>query len=192
MTKAQLIADLTGKLGDGFLLSTELAETVDSQDGNHEVKRYYVNYTSSGQDSKMGPIAQKRTQEFYVYDEGEAGETAFYKDAEFENQDEKAPGGSTLADKAGIFNDVNLRFRCGAAVSTAANDILAEAGTVDNHVNRVKLAGLAMVDPKKYTDAFMFAVANNGTIQTNGGSASDNDLQYVVNSSWDNVANAIV
>lgn len=185
MTKAELLADIAAK-ADGEVLSTNLVETVG------DVNRYITNVFTTGQDADAGPIAQKRNVNWYVYDEGGAGEAAYYGDRNWRNPESKNATGSTLEAMSAIFGNQALRDRTKAAMLKAAFDVLNEDAGTNNHANRVALAAQAFQAVDTYVDAFMASVANNATVQSAGGAATDNDLQYIVNSNWDAVANAVV
>jgi len=194
MNKAELISDIEAKVGSGFIIDVPvLVETVSNEAGTHSFKRYYCNVTTTGKDSTdAGGIGQKRTLEFYVLDEGEAGEVAYYKDTSWTNPEDKAWTGSTLKSMYLIYSNTELKNRNLGAVLKAAFDVLNEAGSITNHDKRVLLAGKVMQDVEAYNNAFMFFVATNATVQTNGpGATTDNDLQFIVNGAWDTVAEAV-
>jgi hypothetical protein len=54
--------------------------------------------------------------------------------------------------------------------------------TFSDNKERAKWAGNAMIDPDNYTLAMTNFVALNPTVEAAGGQATDNDIQYVVNS----------
>lgn len=169
MNKAQLIADIESKCG-GEILATECVETVG------DVKRYISNVFTNGEDSNAVPIAQKRNISWYVYDEGGAGETAYYSDRSFINPEAKNATGSDLADIEAIYNNQSLRSRVTGVI---CKGIRASGGAV---------AKYWVTDSAGVINIFMSWVASNATIQSNGGAASDSDLEYVVlTEAWSNI-----
>jgi len=173
MTKAELLADLATQCKT--ILSTECVETIG------DVNRYISNVFTLGQDTNGQPIAQKRNVNWYVYDEGGAGEEAAYGDKDFVNPEDKNPTGSDLMDINGIYNNADLRKRVTGVICknirTTEDDAVSTAWTE-------KSSGIL--------DLFMAWVASNATIQANGGSASDSDLEYVViTEAWSNVVTAL-
>jgi hypothetical protein len=194
MNKAALIADLESRLGDGFLISITDAEDAEtSLDETRTVTRYYANVATLGVDDVTGlDIGQKRSLEFYVYDEGTGSERAAYKDRSFINREDHGYSGSTLLDISRIFSNEELRARATAAIMTAAQTVAAEDTGVPNHAERFLLAGQAMQDVATYLGAFMFLLSVDATIQAAGpGGATDSEIQTIVDSRWNTVARAV-
>jgi hypothetical protein len=170
MTKAELLADIAAKSG-GEILDTELVETIG------DVNRYITNVFTTGQDSDGGPIAQKRNISWYVYDESGGSEAAFYGDRNWKNPEAKNVTGSTLTAIESIYRNQELRTRVTGVI---CKGIRSNGGAVAS----AWAAGSGGV-----LDLFMAWVASNATIQSNGGSASDSDLEYVVlTEAWSDVA----
>lgn len=173
MTKAELLADIAAKAG-GEVLATELVETVGS------VNRYLTNVFTTGTDADGGPIAQKRTVSWYVYDEGGASEAAYYGDRHWQNPERRNIVGSGLDEIEAIYRNEHLRIRVTGVI---CNGIRANGGAVAT----AWAAGSGGV-----LNVFMAWVASNATIQANGGAATDSDLEYVVlTEAWSNVATAL-
>jgi hypothetical protein len=166
MTKAELLADLAAKSKE--ILNTEVVETV----GN--VNRYISNVFTMGFDSNGAPIAQKRNVNWYVYDEGGAGEAAGYGDREFVNPEDKNPTGSDLLDVYGIWRNADLRNRVAAVLCNQVRAVLAEDPGSDD---RRRVAKACLQDMNTMVTAFMEYVASNATIQSNGGAATDSDVE---------------
>lgn len=85
----------------------------------------------------------------------------------------------------------SFRLRVTAAVVTAAGQINGESvtsGYEDYYVKRSTLAQRVFVNPDGVSPTFVWLCAANPTIASTGLAASDGDIQYVVNSSWDDVA----
>jgi hypothetical protein len=182
MTKTELLADLATKCG-GVILATDLVETVGS------VKRYISNVFTAGEDMNAGPIAQKRNISWYVYDEGGAGEAAYYSERNFYNPESRNPTGSSFISVHGIFTNPELRQRVTGTMVNAVRLVMAEDPGSDA---RRLVAKETMINQACMLDAFMIYVASNGTIQFNGGAASDSDLDYVVRTeAWDKIATAL-
>jgi len=173
MTKAQLLADLGAKAG-GEILATDLVETVGA------VNRYLSNVFSVGEDADAGPIAQKRNVSWYVYDEGGVGEAAYYGDSNWRNPEARNATGSTLAAIEAIYRNSALRQRVTGVV---CKGIRTNGGAV---------AKAFATRADGVVDLFMTWVASNGTIQANGGAATDSDLEYVVlTEAWSAVATVL-
>jgi hypothetical protein len=173
MTASELLADLATQCKT--ILSTECVEEVG------DVKRYISNVFTLGQDTNGKPIAQKRNVSWYVYDEDGSEEEAGYGDKDFVNPEDKNPTGSDLLDINGIYNNADLRKRVTGVICknirTTATDAVSTAWTEKSN---------------EIVDLFMAWVASNGTIQSNGGTASDSDLEYVViTEAWSNVVTAL-
>jgi hypothetical protein len=173
MTKLELIADISTKAG-GEVLSTDLVETVGS------VNRYLTNVFTVGEDSDAGPIAQKRNVNWYVYDEGGAGEAAYYGDSNWRNPEARNATGSTHLSVEQIYRNTSLRSRVTGVI---CKGIRANSGNV---------AAAWAANSNGVVELFMAWVASNATIQANGGAASDSDLEYVVlTEAWSDVAAAL-
>lgn len=172
MNKTELLAEIAAKAG-GEVLATELIETVGP------VNRYITNVFTTGQDVDAGPIGQKRNINWYVYDEGGAGEAAYYGDRNWTNPEAKNVTGSGLDEIEAIYRNPSLRSRVTGVI---CKGIRSQAGTVAN----AWAEGSAGV-----LDLFMAYVASNATIQANGGAAADSDLEYVVlTEAWNAVETA--
>lgn len=181
MNKSELIADLTSKVKE--VLNTKCLETFG------DVKLYQSNVFTSGQDSNGQPISQKRNVNFYVYKEGQGeDEEAGYKDSDFTNPEDKNPTGSTLNIINGIYRNNALRNRVIGVICKQVRARLAASPSNDE----LYLCKLCLQNLDQMTNAFMEYVASNGTIQANGGTASDSDLEYVVmTEAWAKVADAV-
>jgi hypothetical protein len=181
MTKAELLSDLATKSA-GSVLSTELVATTGT------VKRYLSNVFTKGGENDATPIAQIYSVYFFVKDEGEGGEVAYYADSGFRNFVERNPTGSTLLAIYGIFSNDKLRERVVGAIAKAIR--LKMGGTPTD--NDKKVVKYSVTNFTGLVDLFMNYVASNGTIQSNGGAASDSDLEYVVQTeAWALVGSAL-
>ncbi len=87
---------------------------------------------------------------------------------------------------ADIFNaatDVNWQGRCQVAMWKAAHDIMAEDPQTQDHQRRKAWAVNVLRDQVAITPKQLaMQVLRNATIAANPGAASDNDLQFQVNS----------
>lgn len=86
------------------------------------------------------------------------------------------------------YESTSIKSRVEVAVTVAAQDILNEDGAVDNHANRVLWAQWALKNSRAAADQMMWGVVGNATIQTEGDSSSDADIQFVVNGLVDTFA----
>ncbi len=97
-----------------------------------------------------------------------------------------------LIDIADLFVNGNvLKKRILGACLQAAWDIQNESAGTDNHENRLIWANavLSGVDEaRSCADDLVGLVLSNATIQASGEDATDNDVQFVVNSLIDTVA----
>jgi len=183
MTKSELLTDLATKSA-GSVLSTELVATTGT------VKRYLSNVFSKGGDNDAVPIAQIYSIYFFVKDEGEAEEIAYYADSGFRNFVERNPTGSTLLAIYGIFSNDKLRERVVGAIAKTVRLKMADTPS-DNDKRIVKYS---VTNFTGLVDLFMIYVASNATIQSNGGAASDADLDYIVQNvaeAWDKIGAAL-
>lgn len=248
MTKAELIA----KLEEFFPVHDTPVEV--SEDYN--VKRYIVNVFKTGKSSKHRvPTGNKQNLHFYVYDEGGAGESAYFDAVEIQNKYDNDLVGSTLEIVGNTYLDNPMRVRVLGATLNAAFDVFNEgtdllydassgqrtvsvtdithyrAGdvviieddnskeeftvsaislgsgdtgniysttdlnnsyTVSNNgmiknKSRNEWANNVLLNAQTYSLQMLGFVATNATVQTSGGDATDNDIQYIVNSNINNV-----
>src|ERR1700745_2103654 len=85
----------------------------------------------------------------------------------------------------------DLRTRTQIAISNAAYNVLNEDPGAPNHANRILWANDTLAWPERMMSLEMSMVAQNPTIQAEGDTAADSDIQYVVNGLVDYFANAI-
>lgn len=86
-----------------------------------------------------------------------------------------------------------LRAKFIAACLKAAYDIVNEDGGTANHANRLIWANAVLLGTKaaveeKSLEHIRYAMASNATLQAAGEAATDNDVQYIVNSQIDTFA----
>jgi hypothetical protein len=84
--------------------------------------------------------------------------------------------------------DTDLKNRVMAAIAKAAQDVINESDTTENHANRIIWARDSLTDAQTMAEKFMWAVVGNASIQNNGANSTDNDIQFVVNSNIDTFA----
>lgn len=85
----------------------------------------------------------------------------------------------------------DLRARVAAACAKASNDVLNEDAGTANHANRLVWARTTLMDIDAMATRMFWAVISNATIAAAGNAATDNDIQWVVNSWIDSFANAL-
>lgn len=91
-----------------------------------------------------------------------------------------------------LYEDSTLKARIiGASFLAAVNIELEDPGTPD-HAARLALAQSILDDPRVGMIAFLKHVAANPEVQTKAADATDNDLQFIVNSTWDSASKAAV
>lgn len=187
MNKSGILEDITNNLVSGYIIGDEVClETTD------KVKWYQVNVFETGYTQDKKPTATKRNINFYVYNEGGVDEAAYYYRRDYHNSVNDDISGATLYSKYSIYNSDFLRKRTTSAIGQASYDIINEDTGTANHENRIKWAWSALKDTTKYLNVMMHFIALNDTVQSNGGEATDNDIQYIVNSNIDNIANIAV
>lgn len=93
-----------------------------------------------------------------------------------------------LIDQYNLKSNAQFKARVSAAISVAANDIMNEDAGTTNHTERLVWAKASIKDPETVAEQMLWLVVQNPTIQTNGLSSSDNDIQFVVNSYVDFLA----
>ena len=181
MNKSELITDLESIYA--AVGSPQLLETVDG------VGWYIVNVFETGKsDLSKKETGYRKNINFYVIDEGGAGEAAYYSRSEPVNSvnEDVTTASGDLISVSKIYSSPSLTSRTRAAILCASLDIINEAPETVNHAKRLLWAGAALLNIEDYTKAMMSFVATNATIQSAGGTATDNDLKYVVNSNIDN------
>lgn len=86
----------------------------------------------------------------------------------------------------------DLRQRFLAARVEACWDVAEESPSTTNHANRLSWAESILDDYNAHSQREYTRFLANATIQTNGNSSTDNDIQYVVNESVDSWADDYV
>lgn len=97
----------------------------------------------------------------------------------------------SLTDTAQLVKDPGFNARVTAAIVTAAQQISGEemtAGHETYYDKRAQLALEVLRAPVQKTSSFVWGVAVNPTIVASGTAASDGDIQFTVNSVWDDIA----
>ncbi len=99
---------------------------------------------------------------------------------------------ATLIEQYTFWNNsienATLRNRAAAAAMNAARDVLNEAVDTPNHPARVKWAASVFQDINAAGRDMVGFLAANAAIVSVGNNATDNDVQFVVNSSIDSIA----
>lgn len=158
----------------------------------HNVKEYVVNVLEEGSTRENSPYFIRHNIVIAVKDEGDPGESAGFKTPELPKQTQRSlVTGSGLADISRIYSDPEMRNRVQSAIGKASSDIMYESGATANHAERLAWAMDALTVGRDYIEMFMRFVSLNATVQANGGSATDNDLQYIVNSHIDIIATTL-
>lgn len=93
-----------------------------------------------------------------------------------------------------LINNGQFRNRLQMALWIAASDVLKEAANTTNHSNRLEWAKDALQHVSDATEMQAVAVraTTNASIGANGNDSTDGDIQFVVNSLIDELANAFV
>ncbi|MFZ5829119.1 MAG: hypothetical protein ACOY3P_03490 [Planctomycetota bacterium] len=75
-----------------------------------------------------------------------------------------------------------LRQQTAVALHKAAVDILNESAATEDHAQRMAWARRVLADPVGWSERAIWKVLENATIQSAPAEATDNDVQFVVNS----------
>ena len=181
MTKAQILTQLNS-LYKGIAIpagNPELVETVGA------VKKYLFHLLETGQANSDGtPVAYKRFIPIYVWDEGGAGEAAYYNQTAPENSVDRNisavdAANPTLAEVSRAFNSTGLRARAIAAMLKAAFAVFWEAVGTTNHAQRMKWAVAVQTSPNAHVDQVMSVLALNVSVL--GGNPTDAQIQNEIN-----------
>jgi hypothetical protein len=199
VTKSEYIENFKTALGDGILVGVENDQEtpegspLQEYGGSSTYYHYHLNYKAIGKNERGETAFVGATHHFAVKDEDGTEEMAYPIFGDFDNPAAKDPsGGSALVNIAGLYSNESLRGKCLGAVIKAAYNILNESGATEHHSDRIQLAGDVLQNASRYQSAFMFFIATNATVQTNGpGNTTDNDIEYIVNSSWNQVCEAV-
>jgi hypothetical protein len=93
-----------------------------------------------------------------------------------------------LLDQYNLAQGAEFRNRVAMALVIAAKDVQGEAiGSMseDKYRKRQQLARSVILGPQQYVDRFVWLCATNTALV---GTPSDNDIQFTVNSMWDDAA----
>ncbi len=82
-----------------------------------------------------------------------------------------------------------MRNRAAVAVMKAAYDVANESAGTTNHAKRLLWANYALLNPLDEAARIMWGLLSNATIATSGESSTDGDIQFVINSLVDTMAN---
>lgn len=187
MNKAALLAELA-------TIYTSV-ETPEPKATVSNVTPYTVTVFETGlSESTKKPVGYKKNISFYVKDEGQAGETAYYGITEPTNGVNKDVSISTSSYEAigSLYASQALRSRVLVAVITQCSTVFQEAANTTNHANRMKLVSAANTDINNVVSRFMSAIALNATVQSQGNAVADSVLQSIVTGAWDAYASLIV
>jgi hypothetical protein len=184
MTKAELITDLQSiytAVGSPFVVVSGDSHVPTS------ITHYSVAVYETGlSEINKKPVIDQKNVSFCVYNDGLPEEAAYYAGKEQINDvNTDLTGANTLSSIHKVYISEYIRGRVQAAVAKASQDILNETPST---TARQKWATEAMLDPDAFTKVMTCFVALNPSIQAAGGLATDNDIQFVVNSNIDKLA----
>jgi hypothetical protein len=188
--KADLIADL-----NAMYVGISTPENPGSEGAINGVTKYVVNVNEVGKsEANVKPTGYRKNITFYVKDEGTGTEQAWYERSEPVNESDTdiSTSANSGISYSTIYNSPILRKRTLGFMIKAIGYVIIEADTVPNHALRLAWAKNAMQMPEKYLSAFMIEMASNGDVRTKGNSILDTDLEWIVNSVLETVANAFV
>ena len=183
LTKAQLLAELAA-----MYTSVEIPEPKPTV---NTVTPYTVTVFETGlSEGNKKPVGYKKNISFYVKDEGEAGETAYYGITEPTNgvnKDVTISASSYLA-IANLYNSQVLQQRVLAAIITQSIAVFVEDPATPLHTTRMKLVKDSVNDIMSVVRRYMFVIALNATVQAEGTSVSDAVLLTAIQASWNDYA----
>ena len=78
--------------------------------------------------------------------------------------------------------DSTLRKKIAVALHKAASDIAVESPATENHSQRLAWARDVFKNPVAWSERVVWIVMQNATVAANPGAATDNDVQFVINS----------
>jgi len=87
-----------------------------------------------------------------------------------------------LIDQYNLKSNAEFKARIASAIAKASNNIINEDPGTTNHTERLVWAKNAIINAETVAEQMLWLVVQNPTIQTNGLSSSDNDIEFVVNS----------
>jgi hypothetical protein len=169
MNKADLIADLQTQYK--FVGAPEAQQT------NSIVTPYVVSVLETGlSEANKKPTAYQKNILFYVYNEGDPSEEAYYSRVEPTNTSntDVSASSDTLKSYSSIFTSDELKTRILGSIIKAAVYFVG-VGVVNKDFH---WAQDAIKDPTKYLSAFLCECAANGNVRTSGAAISDADLDY--------------
>jgi hypothetical protein len=94
---------------------------------------------------------------------------------------------ANLTNAVALIGDQQFRLRVALGCVEAAVDICAEDPQTAGHALRKALAQEVLAAPLVGGQRFIFAVATNDTVSTNG-AATDSEISFVVASTWNALA----
>lgn len=86
-------------------------------------------------------------------------------------------------------HNTNFLYQVAGACMVAARDIINEDPGTENHANRIIWANAARINPDGAAITMLISVLDNATIAADVANATDNDVQFVVNSLINTFAN---
>lgn len=130
------------------------------------------------------PTGHRRTIRYYVLDRGKPTEAAFYMQTEPRNQvdSDVSAKDSSLLSTFRIYSSSVLRQKVQAAMVKAAFNILNEDAMAVDHVKRMNWAAGVFAGEPVVLNIMMAFVSQNAAVQLAGGLATDNDIEWIVNS----------
>jgi hypothetical protein len=180
MTKAQILTALRALYKEVVPSAgnPELVETVG------DVKKYLFHHLATGLDQDGGPVAHKAFKVFYVWQEGEGSEAAYYEDNTANNSIDKniiAVNSSTptALEIYRLYSATTVRDRIKGLLVRAAYDIYNEDVGTTSHAQRLKWALAILGSLEVGVNTMMAFISMNALILS--GSFVDEDLRFIVN-----------
>lgn len=91
----------------------------------------------------------------------------------------------TLETQSDLAKNPAFIDRVRSSLVAACIAVTSEVDTTPNHANRIAYANAALLEPERNASVVAFGVATNATIDAAGLAATDNDINFVVNSLFD-------
>lgn len=193
MTKAELVASLSQAPFNYIGIGTP--ENPNNEGEVNGITKYIINVFEIGKSQpNQQPTGYRKNITFYVYNEGDVGEAAYFELVEPSNASDTDVA-ATSAPNAGasysiIYTSTELKKRTLGFMIKATTAIFNEDPGTADHATRLKLANYMCQSEEAYLPAFMVQIANNATVRSEGNSISDGDLEWIINSEILTVAKA--
>lgn len=186
MNKAALIADLAS-----FYKS--IGSPIDQGTSCEGVHQFLIHVFEEGlSEGNKKPTGCQKVVTFYVFNEGEGDEEAYYELNEPINTSDTDVSTSVNSGYSyhKIYASTELRNRVWGFIIKAVDAVIHEDPGTTDHSKRLKWAYDCSKDSILYLNAFMAQISNNSNVRSQGNAIIDTDLEWIVNSEIGTIATA--